>query len=293
MNKEKVIIKLDGGLGNQMFQWALARTIQEVADVDVYLDMSYFSKSYARPYQLNIFQFEPNFVQDYEIKFKLNLIWKLRKFLNGMRFMGIKLLSEQGFNFDKNMINKVQPDTYIIGFFQSEQYFNFVKGRIRDDFRFKYLPDEENRRIITNINKTTSVSLHIRRGDYVEKEYYQNLYTPCTLDYYKRAVDYIAQKHPNPTLFVFSDDIRWARLNLKLPYETFFVENNRGKKSYEDLRLMSMCKHNIIANSSFSWWGAWLNNFPEKIVVAPKKWFNDDSIIQTDIIPQEWIKLEN
>jgi hypothetical protein len=113
------------------------------------------------------------------------------------------------------------------------------------------------------------------------------------LEYYKRGVDYIASKYPNPKLFIFSDDIQWAKTNWDLPYETVFVNNNSGDKSYEDMRLMSMCKHNIIANSSFSWWGAWLNDNKEKIVIAPEKWFNDKRINQSDVIPEAWIKLEN
>lgn len=292
MGKDKAIIKLNGGLGNQMFQWAFARMIEETTDVDIYLDMSYFSNSYARPYELNKFVLEPKFVTGTATKLKLEILWALRSLFNGQNFFGLNLYVEPQFNFDRN-ISRIKPNSYIAGFFQSELYFRFVANKLRDDFKFDLLPNDENRQIIQQINSGTSISLHIRRGDYVQKKRYAETYATCSPDYYKRAVEYIADKYPDPTIFVFSDDSEWVQKHLRLPYKCVFVTNNKGKESYNDMRLMSLCSHNIIANSTFSWWGAWLNNNEQKIVVAPKKWFNDDSIIQTDIIPKNWIKLDN
>lgn len=290
--KGQIIVKLNGGLGNQMFQWALGRRIQVSTDMDVYLDMSYFENNYARPYQLNVFNLQPTFVKDPLTKLKLAVIWTFRDFLKGQNFFGITLYSEKHFHFDRN-IARIRSNTYIEGFFQSELYFKAIENQLRADFDFKPTADIENERLISKISLLNAVSLHIRRGDYVQKERYKNQYATCSLDYYKRGVEYIAQRYPNPTLFIFSDDIDWAKKNLKLPYECVFVSHNKGEKSYEDMRLMSFCKHNIIANSSFSWWGAWLNNNQEKIVIAPQRWFNDTNIIQTDVIPQSWIRLEN
>lgn len=292
MKESQIIVKLNGGLGNQMFQWALARMIEERMDIKTFLDMSYFKTGYARPYQLDIFNFKPQFVKGEFEYFKLDVIWTFRKYLNKKKFLGLSLYSEPHFHVDKE-INLLTPNTYLEGFFQSEKYFKCVESQLREDFKFSAPLNDENRRTIAKIKDTNSVSVHIRRGDYVKKKRYQNLYADCSLDYYRSGVEHIAKSHPDPTLFVFSDDIKWVKENFKMPYECVFVEHNTGKKSYEDMRLMSLCRHNIIANSSFSWWGAWLNNNQEKIVIAPKRWFNDEEIIQSDVIPDEWIRIEN
>lgn len=290
--EEKFVIKLNGGLGNQMFQWALARMIAETTGMVPYLDMSYFKNRYARPYQLDIFKVEPKFVEGQWDKFKLDVIWSFRAFLHWEKTFEYTLFSEKQFNFDRG-IQKIKPNTYILGFFQSEKYFKNVEALVRDDFEFIDLASEENVKMIRQIKAGPSISLHIRRGDYVKKKRYQDAYATCSLDYYRRGVEHIVKSCPNPTLFIFSDDIEWVKANLKLPYKSVYVSHNKGKKSFEDMRLMSHCQHNIIANSSFSWWGAWLNKNENKIVIAPQKWFNDDKIIQTDVIPQEWVRIEN
>lgn len=290
--ENQIIVKFNGGLGNQMFQYAFARAIEKKTGVKTVFDMSFFKKRYARPYELNIFNLNAKFVEDFWLKLKLKIIWKLRKRLNGKRFLGLKLYSEPNFEFDAEVFN-IDPNTYVEGFFQTEKYFKDIEKELRTDFQFKNLPDDENQKLINKINATNSISLHIRRGDYVQKKRYQNLYATCSLDYYKKGVEYITKNFPTPVLFIFSDDIEWVKENLNLPYGSFYVSHNTGNKSYEDMRLMSLCKHNIIANSSFSWWGAWLNNNKEKIVIAPQRWFNDEKIIQTDVIPESWIKINN
>lgn len=292
MGDNNVIIRLNGGLGNQMFQWAFAKMVQETTDMDVYLNMSYFKHSYARPYQLNIFRLEPKFVESFGTKLKLDIIWSLRAIVNGEKFLGYTLCSEKQFNFDPHIV-KIKPNSYIEGFFQSELYFKWVENDLRNDFKFDAPISNETKQIESRIRSTNSISLHIRRGDYVQKKRYKEVYAECTIEYYQRAVDYIAERYPEPSLFIFSDDIAWVRKNLKIPYRSIYVSHNTGENSYEDMYLMSLCSHNIIANSSFSWWGAWLNNNKDKIVIAPEKWFNDDKIIQTDVIPKEWIRLAN
>lgn len=292
-----ITVRFNGGLGNQMFQWAFARAIENHTGIKTFMDMTFFKKNYSRPYELDIFNAPIKKAQGFCTNLKLELIWKLRKKLKGKKFLGTYIYEEPHFEFDANVFN-VMPNTYIhgyiIGFFQSEKYFKTIENDIREDFKFKPEPDEINRAHINKINSTNSISLHIRRGDYVQKKKYQNVYATCSLDYYKRGVENIFKNtNEPPTLFIFSDDKDWVKENLKLPFETVFVDNNSGEKSYEDMRLMSLCKHNIIANSSFSWWGAWLNNNKEKIVIAPQKWFNDEKIIQTDVIPESWIRLEN
>jgi len=292
MTNDKFIVKFNGGLGNQMFQYAFAYVLEEKTGIKTLFDMSFFEKRYARPYELENFSLNAKFVEDFWLKLKLKIMWKLRKNLKDKKFLGLNFYSEPHFEFDKYAF-KIKPNTYIEGFFQSEKYFEKFKDEILDAFKFKNKPDDFNQFLIDEINKSNSVSMHIRRGDYVQKKRYQELYANCSLDYYKRGVEYIASKYENPKLFIFSDDIDWVKANFNFPYEYVFVSNNSGAKSYEDMRLMSLCKHNIIANSSFSWWGAWLNNNKEKIVIAPKKWFNDGRINQDDVIPENWIKIDN
>lgn len=290
--KDKIIVKFNGGLGNQMFQWAFARMQEITNDMDVYFDMSYFSKGYARPYQLNIFNISPKFIEDPITKLKLSIIWIFREFFNRRKVFGLTLFSEKQFNFDPT-ISKIEPNTYVEGFFQSEKYFKSIEEQLKEDFKFIEPLSSENKAMLNRILAKNSIGIHIRRGDYVEKARYVDKYAACSLDYYKRGVEHIAKFYPEPNLFVFSDDIPWARKNLVLPYKTIYVSHNSGKNGYEDMRLLSLCTHNIIANSSFSWWAAWLNNNPNKIVIAPKKWFKDDNVIQTDIIPEDWVQIDN
>lgn len=286
------IVKFNGGLGNQMFQWAFGMALEAKTGVKTVFDMSFFEKKYARPYELNVFGVNCPRVEGFLDKLKLTLLWKFRKKIADNTILGTGFYAEAHFHYD-NKLFSIKPNTYIEGFFQSEKYFEVVKDIVRAAFQFKTKPDSFNQHLIEQISNSNSISLHIRRGDYVQKKRYQNLYATCSLDYYKRGVEYIAKTVEDPKLFVFSDDPSWVKQNLDLPYECIFVSNNSGDKSWEDMRLMSLCKHNVIANSSFSWWGAWLNNNPQKIVIAPKKWFNDGKIVQSDVIPQEWIRLEN
>lgn len=292
-NKEKsFVVKFNGGLGNQMFQHAFARALEAKTGVKVFMDMTFFTKSYSRPYELDIFNANIPKITGFFNELKLNIIWKLRRKLNNKRFFGTYVYEEPHFEYDEKVF-ELTPEAYIHGFFQSEKYIKDVESQIREDFKFKPVPDAKNQEIIDKINSTNAISLHIRRGDYVQKKRFQNKYATCSLDYYKRGVEYIASKCENPVLFIFSDDKDWVKENLDLPYECVFVDNNSGDKSYEDLRLMSLCKHNVIANSSFSWWGAWLNRNAEKIVIAPQKWFNDEKVVQTDVNPTDWLRFEN
>ena len=137
---------------------------------------------------------------------------------------------------------------------------------------------------------TESVSLHVRHGDYVTNADTNSFHGVCSLDYYKNAVSKIKQEMPLP-FFIFSDDIIWAKENLDFIGNMTFIEYNGATPDHEEMYLMSLCQHNIIANSSFSWWGAWLNQNPNKIIIAPQNWFNDVSLDTKDLIPNEWIRL--
>lgn len=284
---KRFIVKFNGGLGNQMFQYAFAKGIQEKTGLEPVFDMSFFKKRYARPFELGVFSIKPNEVLKFSDKLKLALIWKFRRKLEGKKFLSIKLISENDFGYCDY---EIEPECYIEGFFQSEKYF---PKDIRNEFVFKDELDKKNEEVAQLIKNSNSISLHVRRCDYVKKKRYQNMFATCSLDYYKNALELITKGQKDFRIFVFSDDKEWVKENLKLSYETYYVDLNSGKTSFRDMQLMSFCKHNIIANSSFSWWGAYLNKNPEKIVVAPKKWFNDDGINQKDIIPESWFRIDN
>jgi len=181
---------------------------------------------------------------------------------------------------------RLKPD----GFWQNAKYFKNIEKEIREEFTLRKPLDEKFANISRQIENIPSVSIHIRRGDYVNDPKTKAVHNVCDLDYYNKAIDIIKTNVNNPTFFVFSDDIDWVSKNLEINSPTFWVSNLKSK-DYEELILMSKCKHNIIANSSFSWWGAWLNQNPDKIVIAPKQWLINKTADELDILPPRWIKI--
>lgn len=179
---------------------------------------------------------------------------------------------------------------YLMGYWQSEMYFKDYAETLRSDFNFTIHLDETNRNIAQRIQHSNAVSLHVRRGDYITHTPNAKILSTCSLDYYNQAIDYISKRVDSPHFFLFSDDMEWVKASLDIPFEKTYIEHNRGADSYRDMQLMHMCRHHVIANSSFSWWGAWLNPYPDKLVVAPKTWFSDGKV-DDDLIPREWIRL--
>ena len=198
-------------------------------------------------------------------------------------------VEEQHFNFSPEMLN-FREHSYVNGYWQSEKYFLAIENEIRSDFVFKLQFSQQNAEVSEKISKSNSVSLHIRRGDYVSNPEVTAVHGLCTIEYYQMAIKYIAERVHLPNFYIFSDDIAWVQNNLKINYPHQYINHNHGSESFNDMRLMSLCKHHIIANSSFSWWGAWLNESADKIVVAPKYWFSYE-INSQDLIPTSWARL--
>lgn len=173
--------------------------------------------------------------------------------------------------------------------FQNPKFFLKYEKEIRRLFSFKKELSQENKKLLRKIKKTNSVSMHIRRGDYINEPEKFFLISPA---YYEKAAEYIAKRVKRPHFYIFSDDMNWARENIRLKYPQTFVDINYGKESYNDMHLMSACKHNVIANSTFSWWGAWLNKNSNKIVIAPDVWLKDGGLWGENILPKEWIKMQ-
>ena len=177
------------------------------------------------------------------------------------------------------------------GFWQSDKYFLKYESEIRKDFSFPSFTDRVNINLLSEIINSNSVSIHIRRGDYIQMNSAIESHPLCSIKYYQSAISKIKEIIEKPKFYFFSDDIEWVKNQFFSVENAIFVNHNKGKDSYKDMQLMANCKHNIIANSSFSWWGAWLNPNPKKIVIAPKNWFKDTSIDTSDLIPSTWIRL--
>ena len=290
-----IVSKLSGGLGNQMFQYALGRCLATKNKTKLFLDVS--------SYEVNDQVTHRNFaLQDFFIEAEIlknpisigsigkpGLMHRLsEKFIPNYPYYKKQIILERGFNFDSNIL-KAPKNCTLIGYWQSEEYFKDIAIEIRTEFDFKPAVKTPLNAYGRNIDKSNSVSVHFRRGDYIKDIETNQIHGLCELDYYQRGIDLLSQRFSDLELFVFSDDIDWVKSNFKTTHKTYFIENNESPIA--DLYLMSLCKHHIIANSSFSWWGAWLCKYPEKVIVAPKKWFNLSTRNTNDILPSSWIRL--
>lgn len=279
-----IIVKLMGGHSNQMFQYATARQLALQSKTSLKLDLSWFDSisenDTTRVYELDAYTIEEHI---YTPTFLSRILHKLGY---------ITYYHEPSFSYS-SAIKELGPNVHLEGYFQSWKYFDEIRDTIVSDFSYRQQPNDANAKLLKTIqNDPRAVSLHIRRGDYVTNSNANSFHGLKDIKYYKAALKEIKKHIKSPNLYVISNDPEWCRKNLDLGVPTIIVDNNTGEKSgAEDMRLMRACKHNILANSSFSWWGAWLNENPDKIVVAPKQWFNDESIDTSDLIPESWIRL--
>jgi hypothetical protein len=291
-----IVVKLMGGLGNQMFQYAIGRKLSMLHRTSLLLDHSfidtYDNRHIKREFELNVFNLQAKIALQSDLKkfvfVKESKIGRIIHYLLPV-LLPYYLISEKAHSFDPEILRS-PLNTWLTGFWQTEKYFNDIKDILRSDFQFKEPLQGTNKTLSERIKTCESVSIHVRRGDYTLPQTL-NFHGLCSPDYYKKAVDVLSQKITAPELFIFSDDSEWVKQNMKFDFPTTHIDNNTGVNSFKDMHLMSLCKHNIIANSSFSWWGAWLNNNKNKTVIAPKKWINDQSVNTNDVIPDNWLKL--
>lgn len=281
-----VIVKLIGGIGNQLFQYALGRRLSLLHDVALKLDTSQYKTDNFRKYNLGVF----NIIEDFATVDDIKKTRKRLLFEKILPYWKRSNLYEHFYYYDPKIL-QARKNVYLEGYWQSESYFKDIEDIIRREFTIKVKPDPDNEQITSLIKNVTSVSLHLRRTDYVSNKAINQFHGTCDLTYYRQAVEMIAQKTSTPHFFVFSDDISWAKKNLSLGYPTVFVSHNNNSRDFEDLRLITQCNHHITANSTFSWWGAWLNQKNNKIVIAPKRWFKEESKDTKDLIPKEWIRI--
>jgi len=289
-----IIVRLIGGLGNQMFQYAAGRAIAYRNNTHLKLDISSFEHYMLRSYGLDNFNIVEEFATHDEIK-RLKparsqlfsfCIYKLRQKM--IPWYKQSRIIERTFNFDPD-IKKITGNAYLEGYWQSEKYFEDISHIIRKDLTFKEESDEMNKSLLLDIQNTNSVSVHIRRGDYVLNLKTMETHGVLGIEYYLKALKLIEKKVKDPEIFIFSDDITWSKKHLKTDLPLHFIDQNGAKKDYEDLRLMSNCKHHIIANSSFSWWGAWLGQKEGQVVMAPANWFKIITCNYSDRLPSRWL----
>jgi hypothetical protein len=295
-----ILVRLMGGLGNQMFQYAAARRLATARSSSVKFDLSHLFTTQSDPndtsrtFQLHHFRINAANACAREIA-RFNAVPKwvpsrfrshAHKFLHWQHYY-----EEEGHRFNPEVLN-LKADSYIAGRFQSEMYFADISEIIRADFSFAKEPIEAGRQIISEVRGCNSVALHVRRGDYVSHNRYKETLGPLPIPYYLRSVEAMARKINNDIrFFIFSDDIDWCKANLKFDEDHSFVSFNGLEDPIEEFRIMSSCKHFIISNSTFAWWAAWLGNYSEKIVIAPSVWSKNGEAASPDRIPAKWILL--
>ncbi|MEY4986541.1 MAG: hypothetical protein RL567_320 [Bacteroidota bacterium] len=290
-----VIIKVSGGLGNQLFQFALGVAIEETLGYQVKYDLQEYSLSGYRKFDLDKFVGDLKIASIEEIAQKYNLFQKI-KFLIfkswGFPFglKGLKYYLERKFQFDEKVFD-LADDVYLSGYWQSEKYFINHRIKLLECIKISDSDLPENLKYLNQIRSSNSVSIHVRRGDYISNPQAKSIYATCDLGYYEKAIQHISTKFEDLTFFVFTDDMEWVKTHFSKFERMIFVNVNHVDTAFEDLKLMSNCKHNIIANSTFSWWAAWLNKNAGKVVIAPNRWYTQKWRNSANLIPVDWLRL--
>lgn len=295
-----ITMKLAGGLGNQLFQYACGRSLAKKYATALTLDTSFYHRHLWRRSLREAAELGTALFGLTGFNTTLEQINRDRRHYNLDKFQlpsdiqltrrteKTEVRESDSFVFDRK-IRQAGDNKVYEGYFNSYKYFQDISDELRSELRLRpeieaSLPQDLLKKIVT----TDSISLHIRRGDYVTRPEASRYHGTIGLDYYQTGVKITSSKVTAPVFFIFSDDIEWCRENIKLGYETIFVG---GLKNYQDLRLMSLCRHHIIANSSFAWWGAWLDPKPGKMVIAPKRWLAEGEIKTNDLFLADWISL--
>lgn len=289
------IVKIHYGLGNQLFQYAFARSLSLKVGYETKLDVSFYKilqeQKHPRIFQLNKFSTKLDFASPEEIKLLTDTTFLSRRWRQITNcwtpYYKRKVVLEKTLEFDPRMF-EVHECSFLHGYWQDARYFEEYEDEIRKELQFEIDSDDENLETLHQIKETEAVCLHIRRGDYLTDKYSIDNVGVCSHTYYTAAIDLLASKVPNPTFFLFSDDPEWVKKNFRIKYPSKVIENNSEANAIADLQLMSSCKHQIISNSSFGWWGAWLNNYPWKVVIAPKIWRKNGPSMY---MPKTWIRL--
>ena len=283
-----IITRLEGGLGNQLFQYVIGRHLSLKNNTGLILDTSnYLIDKNNRHYELcryNIKAKTANIITWIFVRLGKYIIPKITQSLR----LPIKYVKERNNCFNKEILTE-QRNIILDGYWQSEEYFKDIRDIILDDLTLLSNPDKENKKMLNRINKSNSVCLHVRRDDYVSNPLLQQYHGNLTQDYYNKAIGSICDRISDPEFFIFSDDPDWCKRYIFTNRPHTYVDINGPDKAPEDLRLMSACNHFIIANSSFSWWAAWLAEKAGTIIIAPKRWYRKKD--EGDIVPKRWLRI--
>ncbi len=317
-----IFVNLKGGLGNQMFQYAIGRSLSLYHGTQLKLDIQFFKNrdmippnATFRKHELHIFNIVENFADEKELSLISN--WKSYPYTNNeyikkklkylRRFLGLYFIKSYSVLKDAELrtgtkkiikLNQIPDNVYLDGIWANINYFEKYEDILRKDFTFKNDIPKDLQKVKSQILEKNSVSVNVRRGDYLTNQTANKIFGVIGKEYYFRAIDFLKKKIENPVFYFFSDDIEWCKRNFSdIAEEVYFIPNNYEKRKFElDIHLVSLCKHNIISNSTFTWWGAWLNDNPRKIVIYPFKWFKDKNwqknfIQNKPIIYDDWIGL--
>lgn len=280
-----IIVRLSDGLANQMFQYAFGRALALRRGVPLRLDLSAYQAETKRGYGLNALNVLEAFPTEEEIRRAVT-----RPLDPAHPWWDQPVVKEPHFHYSDD-VARVPSTGYVIGYWQSERHFADIADLIRLEFTPRQPLTGANLDAARLIATRNAVSLHVRRGDYVSDQTVNALHGICSLDYYRRAIAHVAERVEQPEFFVFTDDPAWVQANLTVGFPARLIAHN-GKAPVEDLRLMALCRHHIIANSSFSWWGAWLAGRPGQVVCAPQRWFAGYPHDTRDLVPDRWARLE-
>ncbi len=293
-----IVTKLQGGHSNQLFQYAIARRLAIEHQTTVGLDIDWFTDvpqtDTIREYELGCYPLKAEIVNPK----KLTIVDPRQP--HGRKDILLKKIGiskkvwmhyEEGQGFHSNFLS-LPDNTMLVGFWQSEKYFKDIRDILLKELEPTTPLSKKNKTYLKDITSHTSISIHIRRGDYVQNKNANAFHGVLPLSYYQKGITYIKEhsKEKDIKVFVFSNDIGWCKKNIQFDVPIEFIEGNT--LGSDDMRLMKHCKHFVMANSTFSWWGAWLATSKNKIVVAPKRWFLDESADNAiDIVPNEWVRL--
>lgn len=286
-----------GGLGNQMFQYAAGRALSTHYGTKLFLDTGWFLCAAAsrpgaeRSFMLDKFNIQARIVNKkwgYKVYEHENDILLIK--LDLFKLKTFTLFSEKvNMPFQDKIFMNENKNIYLDGYWQTEKYFKGISNEIRKEFSLRKPLKEQDEIIVHEIRDANSVSIHIRRGDYANYGHTKKFHGIIPIQHYKKCVTYFLETIKNPIFYIFSDDPEWCMDNLDLKINKKIISNSE-RSPQEDMILMSGCKHHIIANSSFSWWAAWLNANQSKIVIAPKQWVSSSNENFADIIPESWLK---
>jgi hypothetical protein len=289
-----IIVQLKGGLGNQMFQYAAGLSLAAHHHTNVKVDTSLLNRGddeigTVRYFDLQQLQLSPEVATQQEIS-NAHPKYPFGKLADKLKPpFRRKVFKEANYTFDPNFF-EAHDHIYLKGYRQTEKYFSPITENVRKGFQFKLEAIQDVKEKASELRTINSVSIHIRRGDY-SNTIVSNYHGILEKDYYQKAIDHIQMKVTDCSFYIFSDDAEWVTSNLTFSASVHIVSGLATKTHFEDFYLISQCKHQIIANSTFSWWAAWLNPNPDKIVIAPKKWFNNAPYDTRDLIPESWIKM--